>query len=140
MGMYNTEPLTEFGVACPKGSSMTKQADANDCSIDTILKKFQKTGMIDHLAKGEGFYGDVSDMVNYQEALDLVCRANNLFMSMSPDVRERFDNNPSKMLSFLDNPNNYDEAVALGMVEKRPVVTPGEPKGPSEAVAPDAKP
>lgn len=128
MGMYNKEPLTEFGLACAPGSSMTKQSMTPETDINNILKKFQKTGMIEHLAKGEPFYGDVSEIADYQSALNKVQEAEDLFMSMSPDVRERFDNDPAKMIDFLSDPRNTDKAIELGMAAKRPEKPVEEPK------------
>lgn len=116
MGMYNTEPITDFGLACEKGSSMTKQSMKDECDINKILAKVQKTGMLEHLAQGTPFYGDVSDLVDYKEALNVIKRANELFMDMSPEIRERFDNDPAKMLEFLENKDNLPEAIELGMV------------------------
>lgn len=114
--MYNNGQKPDTRIYCEPGSSMTKQADAAECDINNILAKVQKTGMIEHLAQGEPFYGDVTEMVDYQSAMNLINKANDLFMKMSPDIREKFENNPEKMITFLNNEANYDEAVKLGMV------------------------
>lgn len=119
MGMYNKEILTEFGVACEPGSSLTKQSLTPETDINNILKKFQKTGMVEHLAKGEPFYGDVSNIADYQKALNIIQEADDLFMGMSPDIRERFNNNPAEMIAFLEDPKNLDKAIELGMAVKR---------------------
>lgn len=120
MGMYNDKPIKDFGLACEPGSSLTKQAFKEDCDINKILAKVQRTGMLEHLASGEPFYGDVSELVDYKEALNVIKRANDLFLEMSPEIRERFDNDPAKMISFLENKENLKEAIDLGMVIKQP--------------------
>lgn len=135
MGMYNDKPITDFGLACPPGSSMTKQAFKDECDINQILRKVQKTGMIEHLAEGEPFYGDVSDIVDYKEALNVVANANDLFMKMSPEIRERFSNDPAQLIEFLDNKENLEEAVELGICVKQPEKPVEEQKAPEASVA-----
>lgn len=102
------------------GESMVKQSFADECNINTIVKRFEKTGMITHLNEREPFYGDVSELVGYDEALNVVARSQELFMSLSAEVRERFANDPARLISFLDDEGNLDEAVKLGIVVKRP--------------------
>lgn len=104
-------------VSC--GESRTKQSFRDQVNINTILEKFRKTGMVSHLNGKRPFYGDVSDIKSYQEALGVVSKANELFSSMSSKIRERFMNDPVNMVNFLSDPKNIDEAVELGMVIKK---------------------
>jgi len=116
MGMYNDKPLTEFGLACEPGSSRTKQSFADETDINKIIARYDKTGMIEHLNERTPFYGDVSELVGYQDALNIVNQAESLFASMSANIRERFSNDPTKMIAFLDDVRNRDEAIKLGMI------------------------
>lgn len=102
------------------GPGLTKQAFANEVDINKIVAGFEKTGMVTHLNSKEPFYGDVSALVGYQECLDIVQKADELFMGMDARVRERFKNDPVEMIAFLQDEKNIDEAVTLGMVVKRP--------------------
>lgn len=102
------------------GPSRTKQSFKDQVNINRILARYRKSGMVDHLNRMTPFYGDVSGLVDYQEALHVVKRAEELFGGMSSDVRNRFDNDPMAMVRFLQDPKNLDEAVKLGMVVKRP--------------------
>lgn len=101
--------------------SMTKQSFAEECDINEILRR-AKNGqdisgsVIDRVAR----YGDFSNVPSYQEALNLVKNANGMFMSLDAHVRERFNNDPVKMIAFLQNADNYDEAVKLGLVVAKP--------------------
>lgn len=101
------------------GPGLTKQSFADEVDINKIIARFDKTGMISHLNDREPFYGDVSEFRDYQDSLNMVMRADELFMGMSADVRSRFSNDPVQMISFLDDPKNYDEAVKLGMITPR---------------------
>lgn len=111
------------------GQSMTKQSFRDQVNINKIVARYRKTGMIDHVNGATPFYGDVSQFTSYQDAVNTVLRANELFAGMSSDVRKRFENDPQKMIDFLQDEKNLDEAVKLGMVVKRPV-EPQEPPKP----------
>lgn len=136
MSMYG-KPRFE-NLAC--GASMTKQSFADEVDINKILARFDKTGMISHLNQGQPFYGDVSEIADYQTALNVVHQAETLFGQMSAEIRERFGNDPALMIKFLDDPQNLQEAIDLGMVVKRPEVASGGDSGgkPAEG-APAAK-
>lgn len=118
------------------GKSRTKQAFKEQTDINKIIARFNKTGMITHLNRKAPFYGDVSGFVDYQDALEKVAAAQELFRGMSSEVRERFDNDPAKMVAFLNNPSNLDEAIKLGMAVKRPVVAPEAPAAPAGTGSP----
>lgn len=107
-------------VNCPEGSSRTKQSFRDQVNINTIIKKHRRTGMIRHLNAKKPFYGDVSHITDYQTALETVKNAENLFMNMSSEIRERFQNDPQQMIDFLNNVDNREEAIKLGMVLKKP--------------------
>lgn len=102
------------------GPSRTKQSFREQVNINSILARHRKSGMVDHVNGKQPFYGDVSNIGTYQEALDVVNRAAQLFNGMSAAVRRRFDNDPLRMIEFLQDPANLDEATKLGMVAKAP--------------------
>lgn len=123
MGMYGREKSgPRFGTDISTGPGLTKQAFADEVNINKIVAGFEKTGMVNHLNSREPFYGDVSEISQYQDALNIVKEADELFMGMDAKVRERFANDPVKMIEFLQDSANLDEALKLGMVVKRPEV------------------
>lgn len=109
------------------GPGKTKQSFRDEVNINKIVASFEKTGMVTHLNSREPFYGDVSEIVSYQDALNIVNKANELFNGMDARVRERFANDPAKMIEFLEDEKNLDEAVKLGMAVKRPEVVIPDP-------------
>lgn len=112
-----------------EGESLTRQEMTDDCDINKIVKRFKKTGTIGHLAKGQALYADVSDVGDYKSAHDLVLSANEKFMSLSAEVRNRFKNDPSELVDFVLDEKNREEAEALGLVQKKVVLD--TPKPPS---------
>lgn len=105
---FNTEP------------TMTQQQFKSQCDINQIIKKFEKTGMISHLNNNAGNYGDFSTIQNFQQNLNMVLSAQSSFDALPPEVRKRFGNNPSNLIDFVQNESNYEEAVKLGLVQKKP--------------------
>lgn len=110
------------------GQTKTKQGHKAETDINTIMAKFQKTGMIDFVNKHEPQYGDVT-AIDFQNSMESVAKAKEMFADLPSKVRDRFNNDPAELLDFLDDPDNREEAVLLGLVEpqKEPVpLTPPE--------------
>ena len=59
---------------------------------------------------------DVSDFVDYQEALGIVAQARESFLALPSSVRERFGNNPASLIDFLNDASNRAEAISLGLL------------------------
>lgn len=101
---------------------MTQQNFKEQCNINTIVEKARRTGLLNHLNNRVPQYADVSNIPSYQEALAVVIQAENAFLSLDARTRERFANDPEKMVEFLQDEDNYDEAVKLGLIEVKPPV------------------
>lgn len=113
---------------CSDDDRLTVQAERDVVDINKIVARLEKGQMSARLNGAEPFYGDVSDLDGLQDALIKVQDANDLFMKMDASIRERFDNDPVKMVEFLADKNNLNEAIELGMAVKPPeVITPPAP-------------
>lgn len=120
MGMYNDTKEVD-GIVC--GPGVTKQSFKDECDVNKIIARFEKTGMIEAINKNQPFYGDVSALVDYHEALNVVAEAQSLFNAMSAEVRERFSNDPEKMIAFLNDKKNDKEAIEMGLITPPPPAT-----------------
>jgi Chlamydia-phage Chp2 scaffold (Chlamy_scaf). len=58
--------------------------------------------------------------IDYQTSLDTIMTAQAAFNDLPSKLRKRFDNDPSQLLSFLQNPQNRDEAIELGFIDPPP--------------------
>ncbi|AXH74790.1 MAG: internal scaffolding protein [Microviridae sp.] len=130
-------PRYRVSLTCPElPYGRTKQSFKDECDINTILSKFQRTGLLDFVEKRQPQYGDVTG-IEFQTALQQVIDANALFADLPSKWRKRFHNDPAEFLDFVDDPANREEAIALGLITPPPVGTtgdnPGPAKGPSEA-------
>lgn len=98
--------------------SRTKQADARDCDINLIMKRFEKTGQLPDMIVRNPAYGDFSNAPDYQEALHIVRHAEEQFSNLDAPVRNRFSNDPVKFLEFANDPANVDELDKMGLLNE----------------------
>lgn len=97
------------------GETRTKGSFAAECDVNNIMKKYLRTGNLPNTNPIPPQYADVSELVDYRAALDLVQAANDSFNSLPSKVRARFGNDPHQMIEFLSDVTNDDEAVRLGL-------------------------
>lgn len=95
----------------------TEQNHKKECDINLILKKYDKTGLIQHLQKFEGKFGDLTGM-DFKTMQDTIADAKTNFNLLPAEVRSRFENNPAKLLEFMENPQNREEGIELGLIAK----------------------
>lgn len=114
-------------IDCSKDVSKTVQADAAEVDINKIVARVLK-GQPVLQSNGQPFYGDVSEFGGLQEAIIKVQEAEDLFIQVPADIREKFDNDPVKFVDFLSDPKNTDEAISLGLAKPKPVETPPLPE------------
>lgn len=99
--------------------SRTKPEFQKDANINRIMKKYKRTGILgDPLAYRDMHYGDFANGNDFAEMAIKVADAQQEFLSLSAEVRNRFQNDPSKLLDFLADPRNDEEAIKLGLKEK----------------------
>lgn len=114
----------------PVGKSMTKQSFAGETDINTIMKRYQKTGVLDHVAKHKGDYSDLVPAGDYHDHMNTIIAADEAFASLPSSIRRQFDNDPSQFLEFVDNPANQQEMVDLGLLEHSQMTTEGASASP----------
>lgn len=102
-------------------ASMTQQQFKDECDINNIMKKYNSTGEFGRLTSKQGVYADFSQITDYQEMLHTVKYAQDAFASLPAEVRKKFSNDPGELLAFVQDPNNYDEGVKLGLINERPI-------------------
>lgn len=106
--------------------SMTQQHLKDECDVNSILEKYRRTGYIGNINSRQPIGGDFSQLQDFKQNLDMVKEAHNMFESLPAHVRKRFANDPANLIDFVNDSQNYDEAVKLGLVTKP--VKPNEAK------------
>lgn len=92
-----------------------RQEFAAECDIQRIISR-AKMGVPPKVVPT--FYGDFSDVGDYQSCIDRLQRAQAEFDSLPSAVRDRFGNNPARLLAFVMDANNREEAIKLGLIAK----------------------
>ena len=98
--------------------TMTQQHFQDDCDINRIIERFTKTGILPEIASNFEF-ADVSDVPSYQEAMHFIMDAQDQFMELPAKLRKEFDNDPGQFLAFMEDSNNYERAIELGLIERQ---------------------
>ena len=106
-------------------ASLTRQEFVQEADINNIMKRYAD-GMPLPSGNRQPIYGDFSEVPDYQKSFDIVSHAQEAFAALPSDLRARFDNDPGKLLQFLSDDSNRDEAVELGLVSKPAEVKPSE--------------
>ena len=117
-GTYTKKPKTFFRKNNSKSVSRTKQSFKDECDINCIMAKVNRH-MINHrLNPKKPVYGDFSNIPDYAEMLNTVHRVRNSFNSLPAKIRAKFENDPEKLVAYMDDPNNLEEARELGLAPK----------------------
>jgi phage internal scaffolding protein len=98
-------------------ATLTQQHFKDECDINNILRQFNITGLLPESTLSPR-YGDFTGITDYHSALNQVIAAEHEFMALPAQIRSRFDNDPAKLIDFLENSENIDEAVKLGLVNQ----------------------
>lgn len=118
-------PPPSVGIDFKGDPGLTDPSHREDCDINTILDRATKTGVLPGTNK-QALYGDFTSVPDYQEAQAILLHADAQFAALDAKARRRFDNSPSKMLEFMADPENLDEAIKLGLVTPSAQVPPSE--------------
>ena len=95
---------------------MTEQSHKNECDINQILSKYQRTGIITHAHQNQAQYGEISSL-DFHESMNLIAEAKSTFETLPSSLRKRFENSPEKYLAFLEDENNLKEMQEMGLID-----------------------
>lgn len=113
---YDSDALSEqTGLAC-MDESRTDQQFVEEADINYIADRFMKTGLAPQVLDLPTS-GDFEGIFDLQTALNQVNQAKAEFMKLPAKQRTRFNNDPAKLLEFINDEENYDEAVKMGFID-----------------------
>lgn len=104
----------------PECVSKTSQSFKDECDINNVIKRGIKNGFLPETFQNQKTprYGDFTNVPDFQTALNRVNQMKDEFNALPAEVRAKFENDPSKLLEFIINPNNEEEAIKLGILPK----------------------
>lgn len=95
----------------------TKQSLKRDCDINYIVDRFLKTGILDHVASSDGYFsGDFVCPTDYQNALEVLSKAEEQFEALPVQVRSRYSNLGAFMKEF--DGLSVEDVKALGLTKE----------------------
>ncbi|WMC01485.1 internal scaffolding protein [Microvirus D_HF4_320] len=114
---YDTnEASDETAITC-KEPTLTQQHMKDECDINVLVKRYVVTGEMPELTMPP-LQGDFLEVPTYQDALNLMVKANQSFMQQPAEIRARFQNDPARFVDFCSNPDNHDQLRELGLWSK----------------------
>lgn len=114
------------------GPTRTEQHHKDKCDINEIIKIHGAGTPLAPIV--DVIDGPANDLTgaDFKTYMDHVTRAKSNFERMPVSIKNRFNNDVSQLLDFVQDPNNYDEAIKLNLITK--------PEVPSEPVTPPVTP
>lgn len=103
------------GLHC-SDETRTQQQFGDECDINTIVRRFGLTGELPQGLKVP-MQGDFTEVFDYQSSLDLLREADQAFMQMPAEIRERFGNDPGRFVEFTSDPKNVKQCREWGLAE-----------------------
>lgn len=124
-----------YAVECRDGR--TKQDFRDECDINVLMARYERTGVLPTARLGNAFYVDAADLPDYQRSLQIVRDAHESFGALPARVRAEFENDPEAFVRFAQDPANKERLREWGLgapetpaplpVEVRVVNPPAEP-------------
>lgn len=108
----------ESGLKC-EDESRAKQAFAEECDINTIVNRFRIGESLPENVQVP-LNEDFDDVFDLRSALHVVMDANKAFAAMPAKIRARFGNDPVAFVDFCSQAENQDEAIKMGIAERKP--------------------
>lgn len=93
----------------------TRQEFADECDINTLMARYEKTGVINHFSQSEGNYFDATDVPDLATALAFVAHAEDAFMRLPAAARREFDNDAVKFVQFAEDKDNLPRMREWGL-------------------------
>jgi len=110
---YETKKKNAASAKVETGEGLTEQSQAKECDINNILRKYQKTGALEHRNENRGEYGFAS-AATFQECMEVVAKGNSIYEELPSSIRQQFDG-PARFLEFVQDPSNAEKLVEMGL-------------------------
>lgn len=125
------------------GPSMTRQEFTEECDVNAIMARYEKSGIWPFQPKDQvPVYYDFVGMPDLQDAMASMMQAEDAFMSLPAIVRKEFDNDAVRFVEYASNGDNLAKLREWGLAppEKAPdapmrveVVNPSPPVVPADS-------
>lgn len=112
--------------------SKTEQCHRDDCDINTIIRRYQKTGVLGSATQVRNMvFGDFASMPDRLTSELHLADAKERFMALPMNVRKHFDHDMGKLMAALNDPKQIPTLQNLGIL-KAPDPVVGTPENPGD--------
>lgn len=119
---YSDHKPFHYGFDQTGQESKTRQSEADNCDINKIMERFNRTGKLPAMQSLPPQYCDAR-VVDFATAQQIINDAKQRFSSLSAEARKYFGNDPQAFLKSLQDSseNNVKKLLELGiLVEVQP--------------------
>jgi phage internal scaffolding protein len=102
---------------------LTDQSYKKSADINNIMKQYQKTGILPNVQQKVANYIDNTNIPSLEEAHNIIQSAKSLFKELPSNIRKMIDNDPKKLLGYLQDPKNEEFLVKEGVLIQKPKKT-----------------
>lgn len=113
-------------IDCSNDETKTEQSHKDEVDINAIVRR-HGMDMIAKTSKVVALEYDENPDNNFEETMNMIAKAQSSFESLPHQVRKEFDNNPARFMDFVQNPNNADRMIELGLASKPVEIAPEAP-------------
>jgi len=121
-----------------QGETMTEQNHRPLMDVNAIVARARK-GIMPEIRAQEPVYGNFDSGEDFFSAQCKVAQARQEFSMLPANIKKRFRQDVGELIDFLDDPENRDEAISLGLIDIDspgvPAATESRPDGPVEPPA-----
>lgn len=119
---FQNRPPRRRSVQSPE--NRTQQHMRNECNINSIMERYQKTGILTDPLRTTNrkpmFDGVHNQNATYHDMCNDVLTIQENFSRIPARIRKRFGNDPDEMMAFLSDEKNRPEAEAMGLIDPLP--------------------
>jgi len=117
------------------GNTKVQRQFKDEVDLKNIIRKYNR-GILPSGNSGQSQFIDFTKIPDPIQALNVAAQLKGYFTSLPANVRLRFGNDPANLVHFMNDPNNKDEAIRLGLAKAPPKAA----AAPKAAAEPSAKP
>lgn len=127
LGSYDQREWSDASAVDTGSVTKVQQHFQEEVDVNTIVRRFGLTREMP-FGSAAGLYGDFTEIYDYESAVERVQAARNKFMTLPPEVRERFGNDPALLVRAASELSEEDFVAKLKVEQTPPVggVPPGD--------------
>jgi len=118
---YDAKKVSDEAASPGGGPMLTQQQFQEDADINVIVRRFGLTRSLP-AAVAAGVYGDFTGIHDFQSAVETIEGARARFMQLPAPVRDKFENDPGRLIQYVESHTPEEWDALMRPPEVLPVV------------------